>query len=401
MARERRWPVITALGVVQILAWGSSFYLLAVLAAPIVADTGWPLPWVVGGISIGLLIAGLVSPRVGLAIGAHGGRPVLALSAVLLALGLALLGAAPNLPVFFAAWVLLGLGMGTGLYDAAFATLGRLYGASARSAITTLTLLGGFASTVCWPLAALLVSYGGWRTACFTFAVLQLVVSLPLIWLMIPSAPPGIVPATPASGHSAALRPEERAAFLVFAAILTVGGTVMTLLSVHLITLMQARGLDLAAAVGLGTLIGPSQVGARVLEMAGRGRHHPLWTLSAAMSLIAVGVILLGGGYANAAIAIALYGGGNGIYSIARGTLPLALFGPERYPALMGRLARPALVAQALAPSLGAFAIAHWGSGVTFELLSALALLNVALVAALWPISRRVRRARVITQAAQ
>lgn len=123
----RRWPVISALGIVQIFAWGSSYYLLAVLAAPIAADTGWPLSWIVGALSIGLLAAGVVSPRVGDAIGQHGGRPILALACLLFAAGLFILAAAPSLWVFVAGWIVLGIGMGAGLYDAAFATLGGYY----------------------------------------------------------------------------------------------------------------------------------------------------------------------------------------------------------------------------------------------------------------------------------
>jgi len=119
--------VVTALGIVQILMWGSTFYLLAVLAPAIVADTGWSLRWVIAGVTIGLLVAGLISPRVGRLIDRHGGRPVLAFSAVAATAGFALLGLAPNLPVYVLAWVVLGIGMGTGLYDAAFAALGRLY----------------------------------------------------------------------------------------------------------------------------------------------------------------------------------------------------------------------------------------------------------------------------------
>lgn len=157
MPSARRWPVISALGVVQILTWGSSFYLLSVLAAPMSKDTGWPLGWIIGGLSLGLLVAGLVSPRVGAFIGEHGGRPVLAFAAIALALGLTGLALAPNVAAYLAAWLLAGLGVGTGLDDPAFATLGRLYGAEARPAITTLTLWGGFASTVCWPLSAFLV----------------------------------------------------------------------------------------------------------------------------------------------------------------------------------------------------------------------------------------------------
>src|SRR5437763_6820278 len=163
--RPGRGVVVTTLGVTQILAWGSSYYLPAVLAKPVAADTRWPLPWVVGGLSLGLLVAGLVSPRVGRAVERTGGRPVLALSSALLAVGLAGIGLAPSLPAYLAAWAVVGLGMGAGLYDAAFATLGRLYGREARGAITKLTLLGGFASTVCWPLSAFLVGALGWRGA--------------------------------------------------------------------------------------------------------------------------------------------------------------------------------------------------------------------------------------------
>lgn len=153
--------VVPALGVVQIFAWGSSYYLLAVLAEPIAADTGWPMAWVVGALSLGLLTAGAVSPRVGDAIAEHGGRPVLTFACTSLAVGLAILAMASSLPLYLFGWVVLGVGMGAGLYDAAFASLGKIYGSDARSAITALTLWGGFASTACWPLSALLVEHLG------------------------------------------------------------------------------------------------------------------------------------------------------------------------------------------------------------------------------------------------
>jgi MFS family permease len=323
----RRWPVITALGIEQILAWGSSYYLLTVLAAPISTDTGWPLLWIIGSLSAGLLVAGFVSPRVGSLIGHHGGRQVMPASAVLLGAGLLLLALAPNLPTFVLAWLVLGAGMGAGLYDAAFATLGRLYGASARPAITTLTLWGGFASTVCWPLSVLLVEHLGWRGACLVYAAVQLGICLPLILIVIP-APPPLPPDTQGGALiGGPLNASERTAFVVLAAVMTVGGVTTSVISVHLLTFLQDRGLGLAAAVSLGALIGPSQVGARVVEMANGGRHHPIWTLTAAMGLIAAGLVLLWAGFGVVALALVLYGAGNGIYSIARGTMPLALVG--------------------------------------------------------------------------
>ncbi len=208
--------------------------------------------------------------------------------------------------------------------------------------------------------------------------------TLPLALLLIPRAPP--LPATPET-HKAAngpLSPQERRAFFLFAGVLILGGAIMALVSVHLITLLQTRGVALASAVSYGALIGPAQVGARVVEMAFKGRHHPLWTLTAAFVLVALGLALLALGVPGVGIWLVLYGGGNGIYSIARGTVPLALFGPVRYPLLVGRLARPGLVAQALAPPAGAFVLTHAGPDPLWWLLLVLALINLGLIAALW-----------------
>jgi MFS family permease len=179
--------VIAVLGFTQCLAWGSSYYLLAVLAKPIAVDTGWSLTWVVGGVSLGLLIAGFASPAMGWAVERFGGRPVLAGGSVILALGLLGLGVSAHLITYFAAWALLGLGMAVGLYDAAFATLGRLYAAQARRLITNLTLIGGFASTLAWPLSAFLVDTWGWRGACFAYASMHLVLGLPMHLLLLPA----------------------------------------------------------------------------------------------------------------------------------------------------------------------------------------------------------------------
>ena len=334
----RRWPVISALGIVQIFAWGSSYYLLAVFAGPISADTGWPLSWIVGGLSLGLFIAGIASPRVGEAIQHRGGRPVLALSSILLAAGLLVLATAPVLPVFVAGWIVLGLGMGAGLYDAAFATLGGIFGREARSAITTLTLWGGFASTVCWPLSALFIEHLGWRWSCVAYAAIQLGICLPLILFVLPGN--GRTAAAPADRQDAIrLSGTERRAYVTTMAIMVLAGLSVTIVSVHLLTMLQGRGLSLAESVALGALIGPAQVTARLIEMASGGRHHPIWTLAAAAGLSALGLVMLALGVPLVGAAIFLYAAGNGIFSIARGALPLALFGAERYALIMGRLA--------------------------------------------------------------
>ncbi len=382
--------VITALGAAQILAWGTSFYFPAVFAGPIVAATGWSLGWVVGGTSIGLLVAGLISPQVGRLVDRHGGRPVLFASSLFYAAGLAGIGLAPGLPVYLAAWGVLGLGMGTGLYDAVFAALGRLYGKEARQPITNLTLFGGFASTVCWPLSAFMIDHVGWREACFIYAGLHLIVALPLQMAVIRRAPKREVdpaadgaPSAP-SGRIA----NETLIFALLALVLSLAAGIGSIVVVHLLIFLQARGVDYAVAVSLGTLFGPAQVGARVVERLFGSRYHPIWTMIASCGLMAVGLLMLLGHFPILVLVILLYGAGYGISWIGRGTLPLALFGPVRFPRLMGKLAFPSLIVQALAPSAGALLIEASGSDATIAVLTALALLNVVLIGVLWTLCR-------------
>jgi len=387
-----RGVVISALGITQILGFGSSYYLPAVLAGPIAAETGWSLSAVTAGLSVGLLASGLVAPRIGREIDRHGGRPVLAAGSVLLATGQAMLAVAQTLPFFLVGWLVIGIGMGAGLYDAAFSTLTRLYGAKARRAIAAVTLWGGFASTVCWPLSAALVDAIGWRGTCLVYAALQLGLCLPL-HLVLPrvgrSAGPSGGP-EPEAVHNGS-KPERRRALVILGSVFVLTAAIATTTSVHLLTLLQGHGIDLAAAVALGALIGPSQVAARFAEMTIGVRFHPIWTMLVAIALIAGGLLLLLAGVGWAGVALVLYGAGNGVFSIARGTLPLSLFGPEGYASLLGRLAMPALVASALAPTFGALLLSRGGPDVTVGSLAALALFSVALVVILGVTS--VRRA--------
>ncbi len=382
--------VTSALGIVQILAWGLTYYLLAILSGPIMANTGWSGTMVTGGISLGLLVAGLAAARTGRVIHRYGGRQVMAAAMGLLAVGLALMALSPSLPVYLAAWAVLGLGMGAGLYDAAFSSLGQVYGAGARRAITQLTLWGGFASTVCWPLSALLVEGVGWRGTCLAYAGLHIAVSLPLCLIALPKvavsrphrAPPAVLAKAPAGP-----------VFWLLASEGMVLSLISTIVSVHLIVLLQAQGVQLAAAVALGALIGPAQVGARMIEMATGGRHPAIWTLLTATALIAAGVAGMQAGLPMAA-ALIVYGSGNGLWSIARSAVPLALFGANRYPLVMGRLAQPALLSAAVAPSLGAVLIDWLGTDQTFAFLAAASLVPLCCSLALLGVVRRGRAAQ-------
>lgn len=392
-ASASRVLIVSALGITQILAWGSSYYLPAVLGGPIATDTGWPLPWVVGGLSLGLVVAGFSSPFVGRAIQSAGGRYVLALSSLFFGIGLAGLSVSESLPIYLGAWIVIGLGMGAGLYDAAFATLGRMYLKTARSTIAALTLFGGLASTVCWPLSAFLLEHLGWRGACMVYAGIQLFFALPLHLIVIPrrSSLPAIRAdaAEPDKPSTRLIPSDQRLRFLVVASVIALASAISALVSVHLLTFLQNGGMPLAAAVALGALVGPAQVSARAIEMAFGRYYHPLWTMLAGTVLVTAGIGLLFINFPILSIGLILYGAGIGIESIARGTVPLAIFDPHNYAPIMGRVAMPSLIAQALAPWLGAILIGQGGSHLALAVLVTAAVANAALAVTLIGISRK------------
>jgi len=371
--RIDRTHTVLALGTAQTLAWASSYYLPAMLAAPMARDLGVATPTVFAVFSMALIVSALVGPLAGRLIDHHGGRPVLLGTNVLFAAGLATLGGAQGPASLVAAWLLLGLAMGAGLYEAAFAALVRLYGTGSRNAITGITLLAGFASTVGWPLSAWMEVQLGWRGACFVWAGLHLVLGLPLN-AMLPRPPARATLATeaattaPAAGTSAAaaaaLPPPPRYTAALLSLVFTLVWFVSTGMAAHLPTLMQAAGGTLALAVAVGALVGPAQVAGRLFEFGLLRRVSPLAVARVATLGHPVGALLLWfiGAPAGAAFAI-LHGLGNGILTIAKGTLPLALFGAGGYGARQGWIALPGRALQGLAPWLFGMALERWGAG--------------------------------------
>ena len=383
-----RHILVALLGLMTILSYGTTYYLLTVLGPAIVAETGWPLPPVVGGLSLGLMASGLAAPWIGRRIERYGGRAALPAACLAVAGGHVVLGLSHSLWLYGVAWILLGLGMAGTFYEAAFASLGRQYGLRARAMITMLTLYGGFASTICWPISAALVDLLDWRQTCFIYAAAMAVMSVLLRRCFGPPPPAAtLVPASRGTvGETAAAqRPPRVAALVALGFLLALSATITTVVSVHLIPLLGARDVASSAAVAMGALIGPSQVGARVIEYAIGRRFHPLWTLVASTVLMVLGLGLLALGWAWVALTLVLYAGGVGLKSIANGTVPLALVGPSGYATIMGRLAMPSLMMQALAP-VGAAELLAGGHGAADTLLWALAgaaLLNLLLALAL------------------
>jgi MFS family permease len=356
----RRGPVVAALGVAQTVSWASSYYIPAVLAGPMAASFGLSPVWVFGAFSMAMVVSAIVGPWAGARIDRLGGRGVLILSNLVFACGLILLAVSPSAEVLFVGWAVIGLGMGMGLYEAAFATLAAIYGHQARGPITGITLIAGFASTVGWPLSGLMLAMWGWREACLGWALIQLCLALPLN-AMLPRAA-GPVSATTAEPAQAEGPAPPRLALVLLAFVFAATWFNSTAMAAHLPGLLQAAGASTAVAIAAGALIGPAQVAARLLEFGLLRRFHPLASarLAATAHPVAAACLMVFGGPAAYAFAV-LHGAGNGILTIAKGTLPLALFGAAGYGQRLGWLNAPARVLQAAAPLIFGFALASWG----------------------------------------
>jgi hypothetical protein len=367
------------LGTGQTILWGSTYYLPAILAAPIAATCGVE-PWHVHlAFSGALVVSAAAGPAAGAWIDRAGGGPALVAASGLAALGLALLAGADGPLRLTAAWAVLGLAMGCGLYDAAFAAAVRLRGPEARAVITGITLVAGFASTVAWPLTAWWSALWGWSGACWAWIAVHLLVAVPL-HLGLPAPGPKTV-LEPDGDPAAAAPPPPRAAAALLATVFAATWFITTAMAAHLPALLAAGGVAPALAVACAALVGPSQVAARIGEAALLRRCHPLTAARWAAWGHPAGALAFAAAGWPAAFAI-LHGAGNGIMTIAKGTLPLVVFGPAGYGSRQGWLMVPARLAQAAAPVAFAAALAAWGLGALW-LTAASAALSLAALAVL------------------
>ncbi|HJU17925.1 MAG TPA: MFS transporter [Stellaceae bacterium] len=388
--RRERLRVVAVIGTTQTLNWASSYYLPAILGAPIAAALGLPQSVFFAVFSGSLLLSAALGPAVGRLIDRRGGRSVLAASSVVLALGLVLLAAAEGVASLVLAWTVLGIGIAMGLYDPAFSTLTRLYGREARGAITGITLIAGFASTIGWPLSAVLAHAFGWRAACLVWAGLDLFVAAPLNGLAIPSVErPGTAPAE--------IRAEPvdppRGAMPVLAFYFSATWFVTGAMAAHLPELLRHAGASEEAAIAAAALVGPAQVAARLVEFGVLRLFHPLMSGRIAALLHPVGAVFLALFGAAGAVPFALfYGAGNGMITIAKGSLPLALFGPAGFGERSGVLSAPARLAQSSAPFLFGLLLGHFGvhavavsAGLCLAAFASLLLLRTRAAAAALP----------------
>ena len=381
------WRAVSVLGVTQIIAWGTIFYSLVLTAPLIMAETGWSLSFIMGGFSLGLLIAGLVAPFVGRSIDRYGGHVVMAAGALVSALGLFGLAHARSPAVYLAVWKVLGAGLGASLYDPAFASLGRIFGAAARRPITFLTLAGGFASTAGWPATHFLIGAVGWRGTYTVYAALMALVCAPLYAFALPRSRAALgVPAGGPTTAPAALLPSRGWAFVLVTAAFTAYAFVPSALSAHLLAICGRSGIDAATVVMIGALFGPAQVAARLTELAFGRNLHPLLIGRAAVSLLVAAFALLalfGISVPLAAAFALMFGAANGLVTITRGALPLALFGADGYGRLMGRISGFWLVMQSAAPLVMAFVAERASDATALALAAGFAVVALACFAAI------------------
>ncbi|MEA2942824.1 MAG: hypothetical protein QOD09_3353 [Bradyrhizobium sp.] len=364
---------VSVLSFTEILSWGILIYPPVLIMPHLVADHGWSLAFGMAGFSIGLVTSGMLSPTIGHLIDSHGGNIVMSLGALAGALGLVLLTVVDHPLAYLACWLLVGVAMSSTLYDPAFATLTRIFGASARRQITFVTFAGGFASTVGWPATHFLLEHLGWRGTYLTFAAVLACVVAPLNAFALPrtvAVAPLPVPGSPMAIPAAPMRPEGWP-FMLLVTAFALHFFILSGVTSNLLAMLQRGGMDAATVVAVGALFGPAQVAARLVDFILAGRTDPLWIARGAVTLTALAfamLALVGASPLVAALFAIAFGAANGVMTIARGALPLLMFGPVGYGRVIGRIARPGLFVQALAPFVVASAIERFSDRIVLEM---------------------------------
>ena len=347
--------LVYGLGIAQLVSWATLIYSIAVLGAPMARDLGVSETAVFGAFSFSLAVSGLAAPRIGRLIDKIGGRRVLTLGSLFAAVSLAAIALAPTLMPFVLAWGFAGIARAMTLYEAAFATLSQHAAGTFRKSVTVITLVGGFAGTLSFPLSLIGLEHLGWRGTLFTFAAAELLICLPLHLGCIPAGPGAAVRDTRPSnvGNPVARSSVPAVVFLALSTSFALTAFITSALSVHVINLLKATGLGIASAVMVAALIGPMQVVGRVVEFAFGRRFSSRAIGTGTLVLLVVSLVALlfvNGQIAMAFLFATTFGWANGVQTIVRGTVPAELFGYEAYGHLMGRLAFPSFIARALAP---------------------------------------------------
>lgn len=387
--------VTVGVGFTQIVGWGTTYLMPSVLGRPIQDDIGLPAEAIFGGVTVMAAVAAFCAPRIGRFVDQRGARIVMSSGSVLYAVALAVLSQAQGMASWFGGWALVGAASALALSTPASIALVQVAGPRARQAIALLTIIGGLASTIFWPVTGILDAAIGWRATLLAFAGLHLFACLPLHFLILPRQAPAHPTAANATQGSEGIAPaDRRRVFLLLAATLSFGAFVFAGVQLQMIEMLRGLGHSPASALLLASLIGPAQVAIRIFELLFGHRYSIMRSavFGSAMLPIGLGLALLAGDlFAVALIFVVAYGLSNGLKAVQRSTLPLALFGRQKFGLHVGRLALPQGIVSAVAPPILAGAVAQFGTPAALWLALTMASLSLIAMIALARLARFVR----------
>ncbi len=377
------------LGIAQILLWGGSYFSLAVIGKSMVETTGWSHEFIYGCLSFAMFISGLISPKIGKIISRSDKNYILLLAGIVMGIGLIIIGLSTHKIFFIIGWLIVGIAMGMGLYDTLFSSLGKKYGKNAMLSITQVTLISGFTTTFCWPFLSFLNSSYGWRNTLLIYGVILILSIFPIHYYSFFKPKNHRIDlkeidknSIPELTQTTQKIPQLKAVFYLLAWNFTVGTLLMTGIYVYLIDIIKNYGFTTNEAIAITTLLGPSQVAIRGLDLI-LPKRTPIKTAIISSTTIFIGMVFINLTGSIAFLGVILFGLGNGLRSILRGTLPLWIFGQKNYAVMMGKLALMPLISQALTPLIGGIIIQYFniqGFGYFMCILAALNIVPMLLL---------------------
>jgi predicted MFS family arabinose efflux permease len=353
--RRAARPAVVALGVTQMIAWGTTYYLPGVFSAELQRDLGLSQAAVFSGIAIMLITSAVLSWPAGVLMDRNGAGRSMPAGSLFLALGLLVLSMAQGLWTYAAAWMLFGCGMSLAMSNAMLSAMAQIEGQNARRGMVIVMLFGGLAATLFWPLSLWLETVVGWRGACVVFAGLHLLICAPLHAVVLARATAADRRQDRSSDEPGGLVPPDRRRLAAVLLLIAVGGNgfVSWGLDLHLIAILKQFGLTTAVAVAVAAWKGPATLIARGIDIFLAGRVTPINGAVAAGLLMPAGLAIAlawTGGLAAGVLFITVYSFGAGLMTVVRAALPLTLLGAQGYAVTMGRLALPTQIIFALSP---------------------------------------------------
>jgi MFS family permease len=387
--------VTLGLGFTQIVGWGTTYLMPSVLGRHFQDELGLSAELVFAGITVMVAVNAICSPRIGKVVDRIGARSLMASGSAIYALALVAVSASQGPLTYLACWAIMGVASTLALSTPASIAIVQVAGPQSRQAIAMLTIIGGLASTIFWPLTGALEVKLGWRTTLLLYAAIHLLACLPIHLLILPRRPPTHPVAANTAAVSGAVAPDDRGrVFLLLSISLAFGAFVFTGVQLQMIEILRGLGHSPASALLLASMIGPAQVAVRAFELVFGHRYSMMKSavFGSAMLPIGLGLALLAGNvFAVALVVVVTYGTSNGLKAVQRATLPLALFGRAQFGAYMGRLALPQGIVSAVSPPIMAAVLTQFGTAVALWLTFAFAAVSLAAMVALARRSRTVR----------